>query len=43
MMESTTELDKSKLSAKVTAGCEREWVELQISELLVVEYCSRKV
>ena len=37
------ELDKSKLSAKVTARCEREWVALEINELLVVEYYSRKV
>ncbi|MYE20877.1 MAG: 30S ribosomal protein S4, partial [Synechococcus sp. SB0662_bin_45] len=24
-------------------GCEREWVALEINELLVVEYYSRKV
>ena len=36
------ELDKSKLSAKVTARCEREWVALEINELLVVEYYSRR-
>ena len=36
-------MDKSKLSAKVTARCEREWVALEINELLVVEYYSRKV
>ena len=37
------ELDKAKLSAKVTGRCEREWVALEIKELLVVEYYSRKV
>ena len=36
-------LNKSKLSAKVTGRCEREWVALEINELLVVEYYSRKV
>ncbi|MEB3239271.1 MAG: 30S ribosomal protein S4, partial [Cyanobacteriota bacterium] len=29
--------------ARVTGGCEREWVALEINELLVVEYYSRKV
>lgn len=37
------ELDKNKLTAKVVGGCEREWVALEINELLVVEYYSRKV
>lgn len=37
------DLDKNKLEAKVTGNCEREWVALQINELLVVEYYSRKV
>ena len=37
------ELDKSKLSAKVVGRSEREWVALEINELLVVEYYSRKV
>ena len=37
------DLDKTKLSAKVTGRCEREWVALEINELLVVEYYSRKV
>ncbi|MDP7999042.1 MAG: 30S ribosomal protein S4 [Synechococcus sp. SP1 MAG] len=37
------ELDKAKLSAKCTGRCEREWVALEINELLVVEYYSRKV
>jgi small subunit ribosomal protein S4 len=31
------------LSAKCTGRCEREWVALEINELLVVEYYSRKV
>jgi len=37
------ELDKTKLSAKVNARIEREWVALEINELLVVEFYSRKV
>ncbi len=37
------ELEKSKLTAKVTGKCDREWVALEINELLVVEYYSRKV
>ena len=37
------ELDRNKLTAKVVGGCEREWVALEINELLVVEYYSRKV
>ena len=37
------ELDKAKLSAKCIGRCEREWVALEINELLVVEYYSRKV
>ena len=37
------ELDKPKMSAKITGKCEREWVALEINELLVVEYYSRKV
>ena len=37
------ELEKSKLTAKVVGKCEREWVALEINELLVVEYYSRKV
>jgi small subunit ribosomal protein S4 len=35
--------DKAKLTAKVTGVVEREWVALQVNELLVVEYYSRKV
>jgi len=37
------ELEKSKLTAKITGKCEREWVAIEINELLVVEYYSRKV
>ncbi|CAD5945242.1 30S ribosomal protein S4 [Planktothrix tepida] len=36
------ELDKEKLTAKVNSVIEREWVALQINELLVVEYYSRQ-
>jgi small subunit ribosomal protein S4 len=36
------ELDKGKLTAKVNGVIEREWVALNINELLVVEYYSRK-
>ena len=37
------ELEKSKMTAKVTGKCDREWVAIEINELLVVEYYSRKV
>lgn len=36
------ELDKDKLIGKVNGVIEREWVALNINELLVVEYYSRK-
>ncbi|NJK38650.1 MAG: 30S ribosomal protein S4 [Oscillatoriales cyanobacterium RM2_1_1] len=36
------ELDKDKLTAKVNGVIEREWVALQINELLVVEFYSRQ-
>jgi len=36
------ELDKSTLTGKVNGVIEREWVALQLNELLVVEYYSRK-
>jgi small subunit ribosomal protein S4 len=36
------EFDKAKLTAKVTSTIEREWVALNIDELLVVEYYSRQ-
>lgn len=37
------EFDKAKLTAKVNGPIEREWVALEINELLVVEFYSRKV
>ena len=36
------ELDKDKLVAKVNGVIEREWIALNVNELLVVEYYSRK-
>jgi small subunit ribosomal protein S4 len=36
------EFDKSKLEGKVNGFIEREWVALNINELLVVEYYSRQ-
>ncbi|MEB3828692.1 30S ribosomal protein S4 [Phormidium sp. CCY1219] len=36
------EFDKDKLEGKVNGIIEREWVALQINELLVVEYYSRQ-
>ncbi|NET30995.1 MAG: 30S ribosomal protein S4 [Cyanothece sp. SIO1E1] len=36
------EFDKSKLTGKVNSIVEREWVALQVNELLVVEYYSRQ-
>lgn len=36
------ELDKKKLLGKVNGVIDREWVALQLNELLVVEYYSRK-
>lgn len=36
------ELDKEQLVAKVNSVIDREWVALQINELLVVEYYSRQ-
>ncbi len=36
------EFDKTKLVGKVNSVVEREWVALQINELLVVEYYSRQ-
>lgn len=41
-LPSHLELDKAKLTAKVNGIIEREWVALNINELLVVEYYSRK-
>lgn len=36
------EFDKNKMTGKVNGVIEREWIALQINELLVVEYYSRK-
>lgn len=36
------ELNQDKLFAKVNSIIEREWIALQINELLIVEYYSRK-
>jgi len=36
------EFDEDKLTCKVNGIIEREWVALQINELLIVEYYSRK-
>jgi small subunit ribosomal protein S4 len=42
-MPSHIEFDKGTMTGKVNGIIEREWVALQINELLVVEYYSRKV
>ena len=36
------EFDKSSLTGKINGIIERDWVALQLNELLVVEYYSRK-
>ncbi|OUL18886.1 MULTISPECIES: 30S ribosomal protein S4 [unclassified Nostoc] len=41
-LPSHLEFDKTKLVGKVNAVIEREWVALQVNELLVVEYYSRQ-
>lgn len=41
-LPSHLELDKNKLEGKVNSTIEREWIALQINELLVVEYYSRQ-
>lgn len=41
-LPSHLEFDKAKLTGKVNGVVEREWVALQINELLVVEYYSRQ-
>jgi small subunit ribosomal protein S4 len=41
-MPSHLEFDKNKLEGKVNGVIEREWIALQINELLVVEYYSRQ-
>ena len=40
-LPSHLEFDKNKLEGKVNGVVEREWVALQVNELLVVEYYSR--
>lgn len=42
-LPSHLEYDKNTMVGKVNGVIEREWVALQINELLVVEYYSRKV
>jgi small subunit ribosomal protein S4 len=41
-LPSHLEFDKGKLTGKVNGVIEREWIALQINELLVVEYYSRQ-
>lgn len=41
-LPSHLEFDKNKLEGKVNGLVEREWVALQVNELLVVEYYSRQ-
>jgi small subunit ribosomal protein S4 len=41
-LPSHLEFDKNKLQGKVNSVIEREWVALQVNELLVVEYYSRQ-
>ncbi|MFE1745873.1 30S ribosomal protein S4 [Coleofasciculus sp. H7-2] len=41
-MPSHLEFDKTKMTGKVNGVIEREWIALQINELLVVEYYSRQ-
>jgi len=42
-LPSHLEFDKNNLTGKVNGVIEREWVALQVNELLVVEYYSRKI
>lgn len=42
-LPSHLEFDKNKMEGKVNGVVEREWVALQVNELLIVEYYSRKV
>jgi small subunit ribosomal protein S4 len=42
-LPSHLEFDKNTLTGKVNGIIERDWVALQINELLVVEYYSRKI
>ncbi len=41
-LPSHLEFDKNKMEGKVNSVVEREWIALQINELLVVEYYSRQ-
>ncbi len=41
-LPSHLEFDKNKLEGKVSGLVEREWIALQVNELLVVEYYSRQ-
>jgi small subunit ribosomal protein S4 len=41
-LPSHLEFDKNKMLGKVNSLVEREWVALQVNELLVVEYYSRQ-
>jgi small subunit ribosomal protein S4 len=41
-LPSHLEFDKNKLVGKINSTVEREWVALQVNELLVVEYYSRQ-
>jgi small subunit ribosomal protein S4 len=41
-LPSHLEFDKNKMTGKVNSVIEREWVALQVNELLVVEYYSRQ-
>jgi small subunit ribosomal protein S4 len=42
-LPSHLEFDKTKLQGKVNSTIEREWVAIQINELMVVEYYSRLI
>jgi len=42
-MPSHLEFDKNKMIGKVNGIIQREWIALQVNELLVVEYYSRKI
>lgn len=42
-LPSHLEFNKETMVGKVNSVIEREWVALQINELLIVEYYSRKV
>jgi small subunit ribosomal protein S4 len=41
-LPSHLEFDKTKLTGKVNSVIDREWIALQINELLVVEFYSRQ-